>query len=320
MNAIDFKNCKRLPGKAYNGANGKKIAVEYGGKEYMLKFPPSAERKPTELSYTNSCISEHIGSSIFNMLGIEAQETLLGTYLVNGKVKIVCACEDFTSDGSILYDFCSIKNTIIDSEHNGSGTELADVLESIEKQEFVNSKALLEQFWNVFVIDALLGNFDRHNGNWGFLVNRYTNECRIAPVFDCGSCLLPQADKKVMINVLTNEDELNARVYNFPTSAIKQNGKKINYYDFLSSRKNADCNKALLRIVPRIDLNRISEFIDSIQYTSDLQKKFYKKYITARLDKIIIPVYREVLVNGISNADLNEEPSEDNGFSHMLSM
>ena len=168
MNAIDFTNCKRLPGKAYNGANGKKIAVEYGGKEYMLKFPPSAERKPTELSYTNSCISEHIGSSIFNMLGIEAQETLLGTYLVNGKVKIVCACEDFISDGSILYDFCSIKNTIIDSEHNGSGTELADVLESIEKQEFVNSKALLEQFWNVFVIDALLGNFDRHNGNWGF--------------------------------------------------------------------------------------------------------------------------------------------------------
>lgn len=109
-------------------------------------------------------------------------------------------------------------------------------------------------------------------------------------------------------------------MYNFPTSAIKQNGKKINYYDFLSSRKNADCNKALLRIAPRIDLNRISEFIDSIQYISDLQKKFYKKYITARLDKIIIPVYREVLVNGISNADLNEEPSEDNGFSHMLSM
>lgn len=64
MNAIDFTNCKRLPGKAYNGANGKKIAVEYCGKEYMLKFPPSAERKPTELSYTNSCISEHIGSSI----------------------------------------------------------------------------------------------------------------------------------------------------------------------------------------------------------------------------------------------------------------
>ena len=80
----------------------------------------------------------------------------------------------------MFYDFCSIKNTIIDSEHNGTGTELSDVLESIEKQNFVNPQILLEHFWNVFVVDALLGNFDRHNDNWGFLVNRNTNECEIA--------------------------------------------------------------------------------------------------------------------------------------------
>lgn len=27
----------------------------------------------------------------------------------------------------------------------------------------------LQYFWDMFVVDALLGNFDRHNGNWGFL-------------------------------------------------------------------------------------------------------------------------------------------------------
>lgn len=89
---IDFTNCKKILGRAYNGANGKKIAVEYNGREYMLKFPPSGATKPTGLSYTNSCISEHIASSIFNMVGIKAQETLLGTYEVSGKVKVVCAC------------------------------------------------------------------------------------------------------------------------------------------------------------------------------------------------------------------------------------
>ena len=26
---IDFTDCERLPGRAYNGANGKKIAVRY---------------------------------------------------------------------------------------------------------------------------------------------------------------------------------------------------------------------------------------------------------------------------------------------------
>ena len=97
---IDFSNCPVIPGQAYNGANGKKIAVEYLGQQYMLKFPPSGENKQTTLSYTNSCISEYLGSSIFNLLGIMAQETLLGTYEVNGKSKVVCACRDFTADGS----------------------------------------------------------------------------------------------------------------------------------------------------------------------------------------------------------------------------
>ena len=34
-NRIDFTNCKRIIGRAYNGANGKKIAVEYEGERYM---------------------------------------------------------------------------------------------------------------------------------------------------------------------------------------------------------------------------------------------------------------------------------------------
>ena len=288
---IDFTNCIRLPYKAYNGANGKKIAIEYEGGQYMLKFPPSGESKPTELSYTNSCISEHIASSIFNMLGVKAQETMLGTFEISGKTKIVCACKDFTADGKQLFDFCSIKNTILDSDSNGSGTELADILDTIEKQQFVAPDVLLEHFWNVFVIDALLGNFDRHNGNWGFLHDPSTGESNIAPVFDCGSCLLPQADENVMRAVLENEDMLNARVYQFPTSAIKLSGRKINYYDFLTTQENADCEAALKRIVPKVDMERIGSLIDGVPYITDLQKKFYKKYISARYELILQPAF-----------------------------
>lgn len=295
MKTIDFTDCKKVFGKAYNGANGKKIAVEYEGNEYMLKFPPSAEKKPTDLSYTNSCISEYLGSHIFNMLGIKAQDTLLGTFMVSGKVKVVCACRDFTADGSVFYDFCSIKNTIIDSEHNGNGTELDDIMESIEKQTFVNPKMLSDYFWDVFVVDALLGNFDRHNGNWGFLVNRDTGACEIAPVFDCGSCLLPQADEKVMKLVIENEAELNTRVYNFPTSAVKLNNQKINYYKFIESMENEDLNEAIQRIVPKVDMDEISALIDNTPYISVTQKQFYKTYIGARFDKILVPVFEQLM-------------------------
>ena len=291
----DFTHCKRLLGNAYAGANGKKIGIEYNGEQYMLKFPPSGQAKRTELSYTNSCLSEHIASSIFNMVGINAQKTILGTYNVSGKTKVVCACKDFTADGSRLYDFCSIKNTVIDSGHNGTGTELEDILETIEKQQFVNPVELLEHFWNVFVIDAFLGNFDRHNGNWGFLYNSSTQTASIAPIYDCGSCLLPQADETVMRNVLANENELLARVYTFPTSAIKHNGSKINYYNFLNAAENKDCNVAVLRMIPQIDMDAIHAFIDDVPFLTELQRSFYKTYLYERYDRILTPVYDELM-------------------------
>lgn len=183
MREIDFTACPRIHSRAYNGANGKKIAVSFEGAVWMLKFPPSAADKPNDLSYSNSCISEHLGSTVFRLLGVPAQETRLGTH-VNGRRKIVCACRDFTVPGVRLYDFCSIKNTVIDSETGGHGTELSDVLTTIDLQHFVDPVAVRRRFWDMFVVDALLGNFDRHNGNWGFLVDERTGQSELAPVFD----------------------------------------------------------------------------------------------------------------------------------------
>lgn len=303
---IDFTSCTRVTGKAYSGANGQKIAIQYNDKQYMVKFPPSGREKPTDLSYINSCISEHIGCKIFNLLGIEAQNTILGTFHIRDKEKIVCACEDFTASGKIFYDFCSIKNTIIDSEHNGNGTELTEILETISKQQFVNPATLVVRFWDMLIVDAIIGNFDRHNGNWGFLYDNNTESAQIAPVFDCGSSLLPQADEKTMLQILKNEDEMNARIYNFPTSAIKINNKKLNYFDFISSCEYKGCNYSLAKIAQRIDMNKIMQVIDETPYLSDLQHEFYRKYISCRIEKIVTSVYRK-MCDKIMSEDLFEE-------------
>ena len=105
----DFTNCERIPRRAYGGANGSKLAIRYNGEVYMLKFPTnSRDNKQTDLSYTNSCISEYVASHIFSMVGIKAHETILGTYQSNGTEKVVCACKDFTAGGKTLYDFTSV--------------------------------------------------------------------------------------------------------------------------------------------------------------------------------------------------------------------
>lgn len=290
---IDFTQCTKR-NKAYSGANGNKISVIYDDALYMLKFP-SLPTKTDELSYTNSCISEYLGCKIFKMLDIPVQEVELGTYRVNDKVKLVVACKDFALNGLVLQDFASLKNQIIDSERNGYGTELSDVLDTIKKQTFMDVNQLEEHFWNIFIVDALIGNWDRHNGNWGFLYNQMTDEVKLAPVFDCGSSLYPQADEDLMRSILENKGELHHRVYNIPTSALVQHGKKIKYFDFLSSMEYEGCNSAIKRMVPRIDMQRINRLVDDTPYISDLQKEFYKTMLGARKELILDFAYKKVL-------------------------
>lgn len=289
---IDFTNLP-VKNKTYTGANGSKICVVYEGEQYMLKFPSPPSRN-NKMSYTNGCLSEYIGCHIFESIGIPVQKTLLGTYRKNGKEKIVVACRDFTSPGIVLQDFASLKNTIIDSEHNGYGTELSDIMCAIEEQTAVNPYELKTWFWNIFIVDALIGNWDRHNGNWGFLYNTVTDEMTIAPVYDCGSCLFPQADDSIMQKTVDNVDEQNVRIYQIPLSGIKINGAKINYYDFIYSLENNDCNEALKRILPKIDLNKIYRIIDNTPYITELQQRFYKTMLRERKEKILDAAARKM--------------------------
>lgn len=282
---IDFTDVPRS-NKAYSGANGNKISVVYEGTKYMLKFP-STPSKNKKMSYSNGCFSEYLGCQIYDIIGIPAQKTLLGTYRVNGKEKIVVACGDFTEPGVVLQDFASLKNQMIDSERNGYGTELSDILATFETQTAITPDVLEERFWDMFIVDALIGNWDRHNGNWGFLYNTFTDEVRLAPVFDCGSSLYPQADESLMERVITKQSERDFRVFEIPTSAITVNEKRIRYYDFISSLQYEGCNRALKRIVPRIDMNCIKAMIDETPFLSDLQREFYFVMLKERKAKIL---------------------------------
>ena len=289
---IDFTHLPTKK-KAYGGANGSKLSVIYNNELYMLKLPMHALKNPN-LSYTNSCTSEYLGCHIFNMLGVKAQETLLGNFEYHGKVRTVVACKDFTSPGVVIMDFASIKNQIIDSASNGYGTELSDILDTIDKQTVVDPKELKEHFWNMFVIDAFIGNWDRHNGNWGFLYNQETDHMEIAPIYDCGSALFPQIDDDLIKKVIISKTEMNARVYDVPTSAILIDGKRANYYNVISSKQYEDCTNAVKRILPRIDLNVINGLIDSVEQLSELQKEFLKRILKLRKEILFDDLFESV--------------------------
>lgn len=283
---IDFTKIAEnsLSYRAYGGANGKKIGIRFNNEAYMLKI---MNRNKKDL-YSNNILSEYVCSKIFSFLDIPTQEVVLGVIQDNGKEKMCVACKDFKEKGEYLYEFLSIKNSFSKENSNGSGTELSEILETIKEQKFCDFKEVNERFWDMFIVDTYLGNFDRHNGNWGFLVNEETGDKRIAPIYDCGSCLYAAATDEQLKEFLSDENKIKERIYTFPTSAIKENDVKINYYNFLINTSNQECLKSLKKITKKIKEkeNIINEFIEKLP-VSDIRKKFYTMILKERKEKIL---------------------------------
>ena len=283
---INFTNCKEELNN-YKGSEKKKTLI-YDGKKYLVKFPDPIREKNKNISYINNAFSEYIGSNIFKMVGFPTQNTIIGVYKYNEKEKIVCACEDFTNSNKVLYEFENL--ALSTNPDKKIETELTDILNVLDENNIINIPKIREKFWDMFVIDSLIGNTDRHNGNWGFLVDIKTNKIEFAPIYDCGSCLNPMIDDDE-IKKLQDNDIKNLAINCY--SCLKENSKKINYMTYIKECKNEECNKAILRVFKNIKIDEINKFIDGISCMSNERKEFYKKIINIRY-KIIKEVYNKI--------------------------
>lgn len=271
----------------YKGSEKKKTLV-CDGKKYLVKFPNPVKLKNKNISYINNAFSEYIGSNIFKIVGFNAQNTVLGKYMYNGKEKIVCGCEDFTDSENELYEFESL--ALSANPDKKIETELEDILCVVEESRVIDTIATRKNFWDMFVIDSIIGNTDRHNGNWGFILNSNTKEITFAPIYDCGSCLNPMMEDSEM-EKLTEVEIKNIAINCY--SCLKENGKKINYMTYIKSMKNNECNEAIKRVFNNIDINKIDSFIDEISCMTTARKQFYKTVIKMRYD-IIKGVYNKL--------------------------
>lgn len=283
---IDFTNAiEQL--NSYRGSEKKKTLI-YNDHKYLVKFPDPIREKNKNISYINNAFSEYIGSNIFKIVGIKTQNTILGKYQYNGKEKIVCACEDFTDEKHVLYEFENL--ALSTNPDKKIETELNDIMEVIEESKMIDTEITKRKFWDMFIIDSLIGNTDRHNGNWGFLLNKITGKIEFSPIYDCGSCLNPMLEDEEIKKI--NEVELKNLAINC-YSCLKENGKKINYMTYIKQMKNEECNDAIKRLFANIKIDQIKSFIDNIGCMSDVRKDFYKKIIEHRYE-IIKKIYENI--------------------------
>lgn len=286
---IDFTNAIEL--YCNYGGSEKKKKIFYNGNKYLLKFPDPVRDKDSKLSYVNNIFSEYVGSKIFDLVNIDVQEVILGIYNEKSpftkKEKLVVACKDFTDKCGLLIEFSSLANSVTSTDKKFT-TNIEDIYVVVNSVNFpIDKTEFINRFWDMFVIDTLIGNVDRHLSNFGLIEEN--GILKFAPIYDCGSSLHHLLSDEEMEEGLKDINLFKDEVYNIHP-VYKYGGKKLTYKEFYDS-DIVDLNNSVLRIVPLIDLDKINRFIDEIDSMSDVRKRYLKESIKYRKEKILDAIY-----------------------------
>ena len=283
LTAIDFSKYARN-GKYYGGSE-RKEEISINGEDYMLKF-----QKKTAFGMRNNHISEFLGSHIFEICELETHKTYLGYR--DGEE--VVACKDFNVPGRQFVPFNDIGESTLDHDKEAYQYDYEDIMQMLsDNSKLTNVDETISMFWRIYVMDALLGNFDRHGANWGFI--KENNYYTLAPVFDNGSCLFPNlVDEEEMQEIMESEEETDKRIYKFPTSQVKLSGKKSSYFEVINSLQFDECNDALKYVISKLDMNKVEKLINETPLISEVQRAFYKHMLNARYNKILLASFEKL--------------------------
>ena len=303
-------------GISYGGHGGSKRGIIINNERWFLKYPKSTKSMDVEgLSYSTTPLSEYLGSHIYESIGLRTHETKLG--IANGK--IVVACKDFLGSSEMIIDYNMIKNEydenvekaieyLSSSSNIDSNHDLEEILLIMEENPYFKSiPELKERFWDMFVIDAFISNNDRNESNWGLVLNKETNELRLSPVFDNGAAFYNKSNDEKLTTIYNDNFRFKQSVYDSSVSIYRLNGKRLNPLKYIESMDNAECNKAILRMLPKINMDKIISIFEEVpeEYNglpvlSKIQKDYYLKSLEYRYENVLVPIYNKLL-------DINNE-------------
>lgn len=273
----DFSKCF-CSEKYYAGAT-RKIGIQQNGENYIVKF-----RRKSSHGLTYSHVSEYLGSHIFELLGIMAQDTWLGTYC--GEEVVVM--KDFISGGETFVPFDGVRECSHHRERESMPYEYDGILGVLEENvEPSRIKEAVDTFWDMFIIDAFIGNSGRSGRNWGFL--RGNGGYRIAPVFGNDSCLFPEVvtDEQCR-KILSSEKEMENYILQFPSSQIHWKGKKSSFYEIIVSHQFPECDRALWRMIKKIDFLAVHDLVLGLEMLSDMRKFFLLSILEERYKRLLL--------------------------------
>lgn len=286
----------------YGGSGRKTGLIGPDGTRYMVKFAKKqAPRSDLSTSYVNNVISEHIASRILDILGYPVHETALGT--LNGEVVVVC--RNFIPPDGVLIEFDKFLRRRYATHGFDRLPDISQIYEILETDPelSVQSDRFKACYWERFVGDALIGNFDRHMGDFGYLIEA-DGSVSASPIYDNGGALYHELSEQKMREVLMKRVRLS------PKAALKINGKEASHYDVMSSGIYSELTDAVVSLTPRIreSMPAVREFIDGCGFLSDVRRDFYKFVLAESMRLILEPAYSRCVSRKFG-------PDAGNGFN-----
>ena len=317
MDILDFSNNEYSKRNGfYGGAAGDKDGIVINGEPWICKYPKPTVgmRGGVNLSpFSLTPISEYLGSHIYAILGYPVHETVLGVR--DGF--LVVACKDFCAEDERLFEIRTLKNIHIAEMraelgldlHETGDDHLVDLKELfihfVHNPELKSVEGIRERFWDQVVIDGLIGNNDRNNGNWGIIVGQKGR--RIAPVFDNGASFYPKKSESSIAKAMAmSENERIQNALNVITPFTLDGDHHLNYSRILSLTE-AEIPTPELKYLKE-SIKRVADLVSSkfpeiealfsslpeqaqgLEILSKTRKDHYFESLKARFELILLPL------------------------------
>lgn len=271
-------------GKQYDGAS-EKFGITLNGADYIVKF--------SSKGLTTQLYSEHVGSRFIRLLGVPCHKTLLGTY--NNRMCVLL--EDFTSPMIRLRTFHHAMQSSGGYEPGYVVYTLDNILSLIEQSTHmsgVERAAIRQQFCNVVICDALLGNTDRHWGNWGYLVEN--GHYKPAPIYDNELSLYADLGMKILDYKRDPYAFLESCTCRRPSSAIRDDkGKRVLYGNLLND------SRIQTELLNRLSLESVrSAITEAVREVPPMFQEFYIQYVVLRYLRLFEKLdYKEAIKHAV---------------------
>lgn len=158
-------------------------------------------------------------------------------------------------------------------------------------ESVLSELGLFKEFLYILVFDALVGNGDRHQDNWGITRQEKTNSLSISPLYDNSACLGRDISTEKAVQMLQNTEEMLRFIYRGKSKIgwfekrQEKHFELVKYALMLYPKETYSLIQSLKKLTDELIKDIVGKLPESVISTG--QKEFVILYVSTRRDILL---------------------------------